>query len=125
MKASGVFVVVALAILSAPVAAYAAGCTVYQHRDYEGPSYHLNHNEEMVMTRRPELGVSTSHGPRTYYTPSWNDKVSSFKVTTGCTITLYQHINREGSSWEATTSYRYVGKSWNDQTSQVTCYCRR
>ena len=116
-------VLFAVALVLAPVAAH-AGCTLYQHRDFQGASYYLEGGSEMVMTGKERLGVSRSHGGTTYYEPSWNDKLSSFKVSAGCTLTLYQHANKTGSHFISSKSYSYVGSGWNDQASYAGCSCR-
>lgn len=123
MKISKLGVIVTSAVLFVPVAAH-AGCTIYEDRDFKGASYYLANKTELVMTRAPALGVSRSHGPTTYYEPSWNDQVSSFKVSAGCTITLYQHANETGSIFRTSKSYSYVGSGWNDQASYASCSCR-
>ena len=105
-----------------------AGCTLYQHRDYGGAHYTLNHLERMIMVRGESLGCTTNgHGggcESTLYKHSWNDQLSSFKVTRGCTLTLWQHVNEGGARFRSNVSYRYVGDRWNDQASEALCTCR-
>ena len=105
-----------------------AGCTLYQHRDYGGAHYTLGHMERMVMTRGESLGCTTNgHGggcESTLHRPGWNDQVSSFKVTPGCTLTLWQHVNQGGAHFRSNVSYKYVGDRWNDQASEALCTCR-
>jgi hypothetical protein len=67
-------------------------------------------------------GVAQSCGggcESTIYNASWNDQVSSFKVTPGCTLTLWQHINQRGGRFGSSQSYRYVGGGWNDELPQA------
>jgi syncollin len=117
----------AVGIAFVPVAAQ-AGCRIFQHRDYGGSGYTLNHLERMKMVRGESLGCTTNgHGggcESTIYNASWNDQLSSFKVTQGCTLTLWQHVNAGGARFRSSTSYKYVGDSWNDQASEALCMCR-
>jgi hypothetical protein len=105
-----------------------AGCRIFEHRDYGGAGYTLGNLDRMVMVRGESLGCTTNgHGGdcgSVYYEPSWNDKVSSFKVTAGCTLTLWQHVNESGGRFRSAQSYRYVGSRWNDQASEALCVCR-
>jgi len=104
-----------------------AGCRIFQHRDYGGSGYTLNHLERMIMVRGENIGTTTNgHGEdsRTIYNASWNDHVSSFKVTPGCTLTLWVDINQGGARFRSSNSYLYVGDRWNDQASEALCICR-
>lgn len=101
-------------------------CTIFEHRDYGGASLTLFDNDRVVMVQGESLGVTTNgHGPsyRIRYRPAWNDHVSSFRVTEGCTITLWEHINEDGARWRTYKSYKYVGDGWNDEVSEVLCTC--
>lgn len=117
---------VALAAVVASSTAY-AGCTLYQHRDYGGSKWGLDHFERMKMVNGESLGCTTNgHGggcESVTYNPSWNDQVSSFRVTPGCTLTLWQHVNQGGARFRSSTSYKYVGDRWNDQASEALCMC--
>lgn len=117
-------VVTVLGAVSVPAQ---AACRIFQHRDYGGAGYTLHHMERMKMVRGESLGCTTNgHGggcESTIYKPSWNDQVSSFKVTQGCTITLWQHVNEGGARFRSNRSYKYVGSGWNDQASEVLCMC--
>jgi syncollin len=117
----------AMALVLVPLSAE-AGCRLFQHRDYGGSGYTLNHLERMKMVRGESLGCTTNgHGggcESTIYNASWNDQVSSFKVTPGCTLTMWQHVNASGPHFRSSTSYRYVGDRWNDQASEAVCMCR-
>jgi hypothetical protein len=100
------------------------GCTLYEHRDYGGASYKLGDKDTLVMAGDSNVGGSVSNGGSISYEPWWNDKVSSFKVTDGCTLTLWQHINEGGAVFNASKSYIFVGSSWNDQASEAYCSCK-
>ncbi|MGH6814479.1 MAG: hypothetical protein ACREC6_02125 [Hyphomicrobiaceae bacterium] len=107
-----------------------AGCTVFQHRDFGGSSFHLAPGDSLQMAGEP-CGRTQSHGRprgRIHYHPSWNDQISSFKVTADCTITLWQHASGCGGSGarfvRTNRLVRYIGDNWNDQASHVECSCR-
>ncbi len=105
-----------------------AGCRLFQHRDYGGSGYTLNHLDRMIMVEGESTGCTTNgHGggcESTIYNASWNDQVSSFKVTPGCTLTLWQHVNQGGGRFRSSKSYLYVGGNWNDEASEALCMCR-
>ena len=128
MRRAGHFALAAV-ILGASVAFAApasAGCTVYQHRDYGGAHWGLGNDDELQMGGEP-MGKTTSDGPggQIYFRPDWNDQISSFKVTKGCRITLWQHAGTRGggATFKASKSYSYVGDNWNDQASWAYCGC--
>jgi len=99
-------------------------CTLYEHRDYGGAHYTLRNGDAFYMVRNPDPGVGKSDGiHRFIYEPSWNDKLSSFKVEGGCTLTLWEHVNRGGHRFTANRSYTFVGDGWNDKASQADCSC--
>jgi hypothetical protein len=121
--AASLFAVISIAV---PSTAY-AGCTLYQHRDYGGSRYRLDGGDGMKMVRGETLCSSVSHGSGggcTYFEPSWNDQVSSFKVTNGCRLTLWQHANKGGARFRSDNSYKFVGGGWNDVASAASCTCR-
>ena len=131
MQKSPLAAAAALAVLFAipSLQANAAGCTVYQHRDYKGTPFHLDPGDRLQVAGE-RCGSTQSHGTqkgRYRYHPSWNDQISSFKVTQGCTITLWQHASGcrgGGAHFRTFKSYTYVGGAWNDKTSFVECDCR-
>ena len=105
-----------------------ATCTVYQHRDYGGAHWTLGPADEMQMGGGEPIAKQTYDGPnigQIYYRPDWNDQISSFKVTGGCNLTLWQHASTQGygPTFKSSTSYRYVGDRWNDQASWAFCDC--
>jgi hypothetical protein len=102
-----------------------ANCTVYQHRDYGGAHWTLGSQDELQMGGGEPMGKTG--GGRINYRPDWNDQISSFRVTQGCTITLWQHAGTSGygARFRSSSSYSYVGGSWNDQASWAYCSCRR
>ncbi len=131
MQKSPLVAAVALAALftiPSPQAS-AAGCTVYQHRDYKGSAFHLDPGDRLQVAGE-RCASTQSHGTpkgRYRYHPSWNDQISSFKVTRGCTITLWEHASGcrgGGHHFRTFKSYTYIGGAWNDKTSFVECDCR-
>jgi hypothetical protein len=97
-------------------------CTIFEHRDYGGAHWTLHNGDDMKMINAPDVGTSDGIH-RFLYDPSWNDKVSSFKVDPGCTLTLWEHVNQGGSHFRADKSYTYVGDGWNDKASEAVCEC--
>ncbi|HKP69992.1 MAG TPA: hypothetical protein VJV05_11960 [Pyrinomonadaceae bacterium] len=120
-------VIFTVAALSIPAVAE-AGCTIYEHRDYGGASFTLYDNDRIIMVQGESIGQTTNgHGGggfTHYYKPWWNDRVSSFRVTSGCTISLWEHINEGGARWRTYKTYKYVGDAWNDEVSEALCTCR-
>src|SRR5262245_19656118 len=115
----------AVASVTAGSIAAEAGCQIYQHRDYRGSVLNLRGGDTLQVAGEP-CGSTGSEGRRRYE-PSWNDQVSSFKVTSGCTITLWENAKAFGGGghhFRSNTSYKYVGSAWNDKTSFVECSCR-
>jgi hypothetical protein len=118
-------VLFSVAVLFTPAIAEAT-CTIYEHRDFSGAKLTLYDNDRVIMTEGESIGMTTNgHGGsyRIRYKPDWNDAVSSFSVTNGCTITLWEHVNEEGMWWRTYKSYSYVGGKWNDEVSEVLCTC--
>lgn len=114
-----------VAVLFTPAIAEAS-CTVFEHRDYGGASLTLYDNDRVIMAQGESIGMTTNgHGSsyRVRYRPAWNDVVSSFRVTEGCTISLWEHIDEGGARWRTYKSYKYVGDGWNDEVSEVLCSC--
>lgn len=105
-----------------------AGCTIYQHRDYGGSRWGLGHFERMKMVNGESIGCTTNgHGSgceSVTYNASWNDHVSSFKVTPGCRLTLWEHVNARGIRFDKPGSYKYVGGRFNDKASEALCMCQ-
>ena len=104
-----------------------AGCTLYEHRDFQGAAWHLDNLETMIMVDGEDIGCTTNgHGsgcPSYIYEGSWNDAVSSFDVDPGCTLTLWEDINEGGYHFRSDGGYSYVGGDWNDEASEAECIC--
>lgn len=113
---------VGVASVSIPSVASAAGCTLYEDRDYGGAHKRLANGDDLLMINPPDVG--TSNGIYRYrYDASWNDVVSSFRVDAGCTLSLWVDVNQGGARFHSGNSYRYVGSRWNDQASEALCTC--
>jgi hypothetical protein len=98
-----------------------AGCELFEHRDYGGANWYMEADERLMMVEGESVGSTTSGN--IYYEPSWNDSVSSFKVGSGCTLTLWVDINEGGAHFRSSSSYKYVGGDWNDEASEALCEC--
>jgi hypothetical protein len=79
-------------------------CTAYEHRDYGGAWRGLAANGR---TNRSKLG----------------DKISSFRMVTGCRVIAYEHVDFKGPNAQWRTDVPYVGDSWNDLISSWECKC--
>lgn len=119
-----IIVGIALACVVLNSAPAAAGCVIYEHRDFQGASWALESGEALQMGGA-ELG---SNFQTIYYEPSWNDAVSSFSVTSDCKITLWEHVGSSGGAGHkfvrSGKNVYYIGSNWNDQVSWVDCTCR-
>jgi hypothetical protein len=124
-SACGLAVVASLLFVPTPAGAE-WGCVLYQHRDFGGAYWVMVRNSFMQMGGGEPMGGTNLVG---YYRPDWNDQVSSFSVnrSRGCQLTLWQHAGTWGygaTFGPTSSSYSYVGSSWNDQASWAHCYCR-
>ncbi len=54
----------------------------------------------------------------------WNDRVSSTRVSRGCTLVAFEHSGMRGRSIEMRGRTPQLGR-WNDRISSAECYCRR
>jgi hypothetical protein len=81
-------------------------CLAYLHRDFAGPA----------ITQNAGRGWS-------YVGGSWNDKISSLRMRSGCRVVAYQHRDYQGDSTVFRGDHRYVGDLWNDQISSWKCSC--
>lgn len=129
MKIYGILtcaVLLSVTVLFTP-ASVNGSCTIFEHRDYGGARLTLHDNDRVMMVHGESIGVTTNgHGGPDYrilYRPTWNDHVSSFRVTDGCVLTLWEHINQGGARFRSSKSYKYVGGAWNDEASEALCTC--
>ena len=99
-----------------------ATCTIFEDRDFKGHYWVLRNGDDMKMVRQGDLGISDGIH-RFIYQPGWNDKVSSFKVDAGCTLTLWENVDQKGHYFRSNRSYSYVGDRWNDKASEAICEC--
>jgi len=118
-------VVAAACLIFSPLAAQSV-CRIFEHRDYKGARYTLLNGDRMIMTKPPEIMTTTGghNGERVLYEPSWNDALSSFRLTKGCTLTVWKHANPAREIlFRTTRSYLYVGDRKNDEVSEALCTC--
>jgi hypothetical protein len=123
---------IVVSFVLAALPAIAQDCTVYQHRDYAGSHWGINAGERLAGIRSPGLNQTCADANcHIYWQPDWNDQISSFQVRSGCTITLWEHIDGRslpprggGAHFRSNRNYSYVGSSWNDKASLVECACR-
>ena len=120
MKGFSLGVIVAAGATILPLAAE-AGCNLFEDRDYGGASWYMEPYERLIMVDGESVGTTTSGN--TYYEASWNDSVSSFRLDSGCTLTLWIDVNEGGAHFRSSRSYRYVGGAWNDEASEALCTC--
>jgi hypothetical protein len=120
MRSFPVGAILAAGVTIVPLAAD-AGCNLFEHRDYGGASWYMEPYERLIMVEGESVGNSTSGN--TYYEPSWNDSVSSFQLDSGCTLSLWEHVNEDGARFRTSRSYTYVGGDWNDEASEALCTC--
>lgn len=81
-------------------------CEMYEHVSFRG----------RVLPMTPGQAVSFRGGQ------FWNDRVSSVRVSPGCSLVVYQHTRMGGASEEFFRSARAIG-GWNDQISSAECIC--
>jgi syncollin len=118
----GVFVVISLVATARVAYGSDRTCTIFNNRDYGGAHWTLHNGDDMKMINQPDVGISDGIH-RFIYEPSWNDKVSSFKVGPGCTLTLWENVDHGGHHFRSNRSYKYVGDRWNDKASEAICEC--
>lgn len=81
-------------------------CIAFEHRDYKGHT----------------MSVTAGRGWK-YVGGSWNDKISSFKIASGCHVKIWQNRDFKGDHQVLRGNIRYIGDLWNDQVSSWMCYC--
>lgn len=102
------FGLVLTASFALPLSAQAKECAkIYEHVDYEGMSWSVSDGDNI-----------------NWIGDTWNDMISSFKVRSGCSFTIYEHARFEGA-WQTFTSNvrNAVDARWNDYVSSYTCVC--
>ena len=98
-------------------------CTVYEMRNQGGTWLRVRNGQEYNFARS-DYGTT---GISEY--PEWNDDISSARLDPGCTLTVWEHINRGGQSrsWSAAGNrgflLNYPGDFWNDRISSLICQC--
>jgi hypothetical protein len=82
------------------------GCRFYEHRDYGGHHFDINSNHDY-----------------SWMGGAWNDKISSFACSAGCTATLFEDRDFGGANVTWGGFIEYVGSFWNDRTSSIKIAC--
>ena len=78
---------------------------VYEHENYKGDSHEI---------------METNHFD---FPKNWNDKVSSVKVSDGCTLDLFKHY-KKSVLLDTVVKNGNLFKGYNDKVSSVTCTCQ-
>jgi hypothetical protein len=84
--------------------AQAHACTAFSDANYGGASRGLAANASSPMT-------------------SMNDKISSFKIASGCHVEVFEHRDFQGPSARWSGDVTFVGNNWNDLISSWKCVC--
>ena len=101
-----------------------AGCRLYQERNFSGPAYTLGSLDRLKMTPPSDAaGCDGAACGRVAYETSWNNRVSSFKVSEGCTLTLWRAGDDNGAHLRATRSALAMGPAWDNAASEALCQC--
>lgn len=85
-----------------------AVATIYEHGSYGGRSLSL-------------MGVG-EYNFSTLNQFSFNDILSSLRVTNGYAVEIYEHSSFQGASTVFTQDTTFVGSQWNDITSSIKVY---
>lgn len=103
-----------------------ATCTIHEHWDYQGDNGAVQDND---YVRFAEKGSKEDrHLParqnRTFWDPSWYNKVSSVEVSNGCRATFYMTPGNKAKGHvvfrESTPRFP---EDINDKTHGVVCEC--
>lgn len=87
--------------------AQTGGCIAYEHRGFDG--------------MRQDLGPNRIFN---YVGSRMNDEISSFRVSSGCRVVVWEHRDKGGAS-AVFGECSYIGERWNDRISSWKCECRR
>lgn len=104
-----------------------AGCRLYQERNYGGSAYTLGSLDRMKMAPAPASATPSSaqeEDGRVIYDTSWNNRISSFRLSNGCTLTLWRNARKDGAHLHAARSTVYVGAAWDNAASEALCQCQ-
>jgi Peptidase inhibitor family I36 len=80
----------------------AQACVAFEDANYGGAGRGLRANENTPMT-------------------TMNDKISSFKIRSGCHVEVYQDRDFKGASTSWSQDVAFVGNNWNDRISSWKC----
>ncbi len=116
--------------LTGGTSAALANCVVYEHRDFKGARLPIESGLRVKMILPPEIGCTTNgHGgpgdcDNNAYEPGWNDRISSYRVTSRCTLKMWEHVGARGWELTRTGNLAYIGNRRNDEVSEALCTCR-
>lgn len=94
-----------LFVLGVPVAQAQQACTAYMEPNFKGPSWGLGTNKNVANSKI-------------------SNKISAFKMVSGCRIIAYSEPNFRGPSVTFVRSVPYVGKQWDNVISSYRCICQ-
>lgn len=107
MKSCAFVAFVAGSLLAfATTAAHAQqACSAYPEANFKGPGMGLGTNKSVANSK---LG----------------NKITSFKIVSGCRVIAYSEPNFRGPSVTFAKSMPYVGKQWDNVISSYRCVCQ-
>src|SRR5204863_5308443 len=79
------------------------GCRFYEHRDYGGHHFDINSNHDY-----------------SWMGGAWNDQISSFACSAGCTAAVFEHRDLGGDNVIWGGYVVFVVSLWYDHTSSIT-----
>ncbi len=100
-----------------------AGCRLYQEPNYGGAAYTLGSLDRLRMTPAETSACTGPECGRVVYEASWNNRISSFKVSEGCTLTLWRAGDEKHAHLRATRSALAMGRTWDNAASEALCQC--
>ncbi len=87
---------------------------IYEHVNYRGAYIMWDGSRDIPDLRLYKTGGSGS--------PSWNDRISSFKLGSRLKVTFYEHVNYQGKTltFEGRADVpSLVAAGWNDRISSL------
>lgn len=80
-------------------------CTAYTEANFKGAGMGLGTNKNVADSKL-------------------SNKITSFRVVSGCRVIAYSERNFQGPSVTFAKSVPYVGKQWDNVISSYRCVCR-
>ena len=78
---------------------------LYEHKDFKGESHEIKETNHLNFPKK------------------WNNKVSSVKVSDGCTLDLFKYY-KKSVLLDTVVKNGNLFKGYNDKVSSVTCTCQ-